>query len=86
MYGHYVNMLICEVFGGFSPTALASFRDLARRKRNGLHPLHQTWTARRTFTAYHAQRISMMVNYYAVDEILIRHTTYGGEAATGKAA
>ena len=83
--GHYVNMLISEVFGGFSPTALASFRELARRKHNGLDPLHQSWTAR-TFTAYHAQRISMMVNYFAVDEIIIRHSTYGGVTDADEAA
>ena len=84
--GHYVNMLIDlrgkEVFGGFSPPALAAFRKLARRKHNNLNPLYQTWTAR-NFTAYHAQRISLMVNYYAADEIALRFRPTPGPTSPG---
>ena len=67
--GHEVLPIIFEVFGGWAPGAVKFFRRVARAHRNRLAEPLTSWAAR-TFTSYHAQRVSVAIQSTACQEIL----------------
>ena len=67
--GHEVIPIIFEVFGGWAPGAVKFFRRVARAHRDRLAEPLTSWAAR-TFTSYHAQRISVAIHSNACQEIL----------------
>ena len=71
-----------EVFGGWGRRAVHPqlFRQLARTHDDRIDRSQTSWACR-TFTTYHAQRISLMVNYYSTDEIIFR--SQAAQHATG---
>ena len=75
--GHTVRPVIHEVFGGWAPDAVRLFRQLAAAHRDALPAAQRKWGAR-TFTAFHAQRISTAIHLRSAEEI---YRNYQHEAA-----
>ena len=65
---HTVIPVIHEVFGGWARQACILFRQLARTHNDEIDPCMTSWAAR-SFTAYHAQRISVAIHTRSADEI-----------------
>ena len=84
---HTVCPVIHEVFGGWAPDAVRLFRQLAAAHRDSIPAARRRWGAR-TFTAYHAQRISLAIHLGSADEIYRNHmheeTTAGHRTGRGR--
>ena len=67
--GHTVIPVVHEIFGGWGSRGVRLFRRLARAHADRLDPSRTNWAAR-SFTAWHAQRISIALHCRSADEIL----------------
>ena len=87
--GHTVIPIIHEVFGGWGSHATRLFRQLARGRSDTVDAAHSSWAAR-SYTSYHAQRISVAIHTRSASEILrnlIRaHTAAARGAASSRGA
>ena len=68
--GHDVLILICEVWGGFSPESMRFLGELAQQRNDSvdLECASTTWTTS-SFTAYHGQLLSLAVQLGVAIEI-----------------
>ena len=64
-----VRPIVHEVFGGWGRRAVRLFRRLARTHDDTIDPALTSWACR-SFTAYHAQRISTAIHVRSSAEIL----------------
>jgi len=80
--GHDVIPVIHEVFGGWGRFGVKIFRQLARCHHDKINPALATWACN-TWTAYHAQRISVALHSRSAAEIVTnhRHADTGTRAA-----
>ena len=66
---HEVVPIVHEVFGGWGRRAVQLFRQLARTHDDRIDRSQTSWACR-TFTTYHAQRISTAIHVTSANEIL----------------
>ena len=66
---HTVVPIIHEVFGGWGWRAVRLFRQMARGRADSIDAAESSWAAR-SFTAFHAQRISVAIHVRSAAEIL----------------
>ena len=78
--GHHLIVLVHEVFGGMSPSAVAALKRMARAVNNTLsdrYARQATWTAK-SFEAFVAQRLSAAVARWVAKELIDGAKNGGG--------